>query len=136
MKGQYPDAAFVRPDSRKVNDVDNSGKRWTVQDRDGNPVYLTEERWLHITDALNHPEMVDYEEHLKTTIKEGRRRQEPLNPRKYRYSYPFEGLPDDTNHVVTIVLFGFDVDEHGRTVPNNFVATAFFKHIRLKGGEK
>jgi len=25
-----------------------SGKRWTVYDRDGNPIYLTEERWEHI----------------------------------------------------------------------------------------
>jgi hypothetical protein len=24
------------------------------------------------------------------------------------------------------------VDERGQTIPNNFVATAFFKHIRLK----
>lgn len=26
----------------------DSGKRWTVQDRDGNSIYLTEERWRHI----------------------------------------------------------------------------------------
>ncbi|MBI1878002.1 MAG: hypothetical protein HYR94_07215 [Chloroflexi bacterium] len=82
---------------------------------------------------MNHPEMADYEEHLKTTIKHGRRRQEPLNPRKYRYSHPFDDLPNGTNHVVAIVLSGFDIDEQGHTWPNNFVATAFFKHIRLKG---
>lgn len=111
----------------------SSGKRWTIQDHDGNLVYLTQERWEHIVDEMNHPEMADYEEHLKTTIKQGRRRQEPLNPRKYRYSHPFDDLPDDTNHVVAIVLFGFDIDEQGHTRPNNFVATAFFKHIRLKG---
>lgn len=77
--------------------------------------------------------MEDYEEYLKVTIRRGRRRQEPLNPRKYRYYRPFDDLPDDVNHLVAIVLFGFDVDEHGVTVPNNFVATAFFKHIWLKG---
>lgn len=38
--------------------------------------------------------MAEYEEHLKTTIKYGQRRQEPLNPRKYRYFYPFDDLPD------------------------------------------
>jgi hypothetical protein len=61
-----------------------SGRRWTVQDRDGNPIYLAEERWQHFVEANNHPEMADYEGHLKTTIQQGRRRQEPLNPRKYR----------------------------------------------------
>lgn len=57
-----------------------------------------------------------------------------MNPRKYRYAYPFNDLPDEFNHVVAIVLFGFDVDEQGATIPNNFVATAFLKHIYLKGG--
>jgi hypothetical protein len=48
-------------------------KRWTVRDRYGNSIYLTEERWKHITDILNHPEMEDYEEYLKNTIQVGRR---------------------------------------------------------------
>jgi len=51
---------------------------------------------------------------------------------KFRYVHPFGDLPDDVNHVVVIVLFGFDINESGQTVPNNYVATAFFKHIRLK----
>jgi len=112
------------------------GKRWTVQDREGNAIYLTEERWRHITDADNHPEMTSQEDHLKTTLPKGRRRQEPLNPRKYRYSHPFDDLPDEFNHVVVIALFGFDVSEQGETVPNNFVAAAFLKHSRLKGGKE
>lgn len=112
------------------------GKRWTVVDREGNPIYLTEERWAHITDPINHPEMADYEDHLKTTIQKGQRRQEPLNPRKYRYAHPFDDLPEDVNHVVAIALFGFDVNEQGETIPSNFVATAFLKHIRLKGGKE
>jgi hypothetical protein len=45
-------------------------------------------------------------------------------------------LPDDFNHVVAIVLFGFDVNQEGETMPNNFVATAFLKHIHLKGGKE
>lgn len=113
--------------------MDGSGKRWVIQDRAGNSIYLTQERWEHITDQTNHHEMVDYEDYLKTTLKKGQRHQEPLNPRKYRYYHFFENLPDDVNHVVAMVVFGFDVDEHGRTIPNNYVATAFFKHIRLKG---
>jgi hypothetical protein len=110
-----------------------SGERWTVQDRYGNPIYLTQERWEHIIDDINHPEMVNYEDYLKTTIQKGRRRQEPLNPRKYRYHHSFDDLPDDVNHIVAIILFGFDVDGQGQTISNNYVATAFFKHVRLKG---
>lgn len=53
----------------------DSGKRWTVQDGEGNSIYLTEERWRHITNAANHPEMADQEDHLKTTLQKGRRRQ-------------------------------------------------------------
>ena len=108
----------------------NPGKRWTLQDRDGNSIYLTEERWHHITEPDNHPEVAEYEDALKTAVQRGRRRQEPLNPRKYRYAYPVEDSPDGFNHIVVIVLFGFDVDERGATIPNNFVATAFLKHIR------
>ena len=77
--------------------------------------------------------MSDYEEYLKTTLKKGRRRQEPLNPRKYRYYHNFANLSQDVNNIVVIVLFGFNIGKSGETVPNNFVATAFFKHIRLKG---
>jgi len=109
------------------------GRRWTVHDRDDNPIYLSEERWSHIVGFDNHPELADFEEQLLATIRHGRRRQEPLNPRKYRYTLAVENLPDDSNHLVAIVLFGFDVDDQGRTTANNFVATAFFKHIRLQG---
>lgn len=114
----------------------NSGKRWTVQDREGNSIYLSEERWQHITGVGNHPEMAEYEDCLKTTIQKGRRRQEPLNPRKYRYAHAFDDLPEDFNHAVAIALFGFDINENGETIANNFVATAFLKHIHLKGNKE
>ncbi len=108
--------------------MNDAGKRWTVQDREGYPIYLAQERWEHIVE--HHSEMADYEEHLKTSIKRGRRRQEPLNPRKYRYAHSFDDLSEDFTHIVVIALFGFEVGEHGETLPNNFVATAFMKHIR------
>jgi hypothetical protein len=112
--------------------MNDFGKRWTVYDRDGNPIYLTQERWEHIVAENNHPEMLAYEDYLQHTLRNGRRRQEPLNARKYRYVHPFDDLPDDVNHIIVIVLFGYDVDEQGQTIPNNYVATAFFKHIWLK----
>ena len=111
----------------------NDGKRWLVFDREGNPIYLTEEWWQHIIALDNHPEMEDFEEFLKITLRRGERRQEPLNPRKYRYVYPFDNLPDGSNHVVAIVLFGFDITLKGQVTTNNYVTTAFFKHIRIKG---
>jgi hypothetical protein len=113
--------------------MEKSGKRWSVYDRYGNPIYLTQERWQHIVAENNHPEMIGYEEYLQLTLQRGRRRQEPLNPRKYRYIHPFADLPDDVNHIVAIVLFGYDIDEKGQTIANNYVATAFFKYIRLTG---
>lgn len=47
------------------------GKRWTVHDAYGNAIYLTQELWEHIIEPFNHPEMSDYEEHLKETIRRG-----------------------------------------------------------------
>ena len=108
--------------------MNDSGKRWSVYDHDGNQIYLAQERWQHI--VTRHPELADAELHLRTTLQRGRRRQEPLNASKYRYAFPFEDLPEDFTHVVVVVLFGFDVDEQGRTAANNFVATAFMKHLR------
>lgn len=113
-----------------------AGRRRTVRDNKGNAVYLTEERWLHIVDPMNHPELADYEEYLKITVKKGHRRQEVLNPRKYRYVRQFEDLPDDMNHVVVITLFGFDVEKQSEVIPDNFIVTAFFKHIRSKDSKQ
>ena len=105
------------------------GKRWSEHDCYGNVIYLTEERWQYITHNSNHPEMEDYEDYLKITIKNGKRKQEPLNPKKYRYYHYFENLDCDVNHIVAIVLFGFSIDEKGNTIPSNYIATAFFKHM-------
>ncbi len=35
----------------------SNGKLWTQRDRFGNEIYLTEERWAHIIDLDNHPEV-------------------------------------------------------------------------------
>jgi hypothetical protein len=43
----------------------------------------------------------------------------------------FDDLPAGFNH---IVLFDFDINAQGETVPNNFIATAFLTHIRPRGG--
>jgi len=106
-----------------------TGKRWTVSDRYGNEVYLTRERWEHIIDALNHPEMADCEEQLQETIQTGKRTQDPLNPRKYRYTKAFDDLAEDNTHIVAIVLFRFSQDQAGQPVSNNHVVTVYQKEI-------
>jgi hypothetical protein len=106
-----------------------SGERWSVCDRHGNTIYLTEERWEHIVDPINHPEMLGYEEELKETIKTGIRRQDVLNPQKYRYSESFDNLVEDNTHIIAIVLFRFREDVAGKPEANNYVVTAYQKEI-------
>jgi hypothetical protein len=108
--------------------VENS-RRWTVRDRAGNEIYLSLERWAHISDPLNHPEMLDFEEELKETLRVGRRKQDVLNPQKYRYSLPFHKLVEDNTHVVVIVLCRFAEDLDAKPTPNNFVVTAYLKQV-------
>ena len=103
--------------------------RWTVKDRFGNSIYLTQERWEHIIESINHPEMEEYEEELKETIKSGTRKQDTLNPQKYRYSKDFDNLPVDNTHIVAIVLFGVQESEVGEIISNNFIVTAYQKEI-------
>ena len=104
-------------------------KRWTVRDRYDNDIYLTQERWEHITQSINHPEMLAYESHLKETVQSGRRKQDPLNPHKYRYVKAFVDLAEDNTHIIAIVLFRFGVGEGGKPVPNNYIVTAYQKEI-------
>jgi len=93
-----------------------SDKRWTVHDRDGNAIYLTEERWAHIIDEANHVEMIGYEELIKTTIRQGKRRQEPLNPRKYRYIVTL--LSCQTGSIILLRLFCLALMWMDRAMPS------------------
>jgi hypothetical protein len=99
--------------------------RWTVQDRYGNSIYLTRERWEHIIDSLNHPEMEVNEEELKETVRTGTRRQDSLNPQKYRYIKNFDTLPANNTHIVAIVLFKLLEGRTGGIESNNFIVTAY-----------
>lgn len=107
----------------------SNGRRWTVRDRFGNAIYLTQERWEHIVEPDNHPEMDDFEEELKVTIQAGQRRQDLLNFQKYRYSKAFDHLPAYNTHIVAIVLFRFSEGEDGKPLPNNYIITAYMKEV-------
>jgi len=102
-----------------------AGVRWVVRDRYGNEIYLADERWEHITEPMNHPEMSAYEAQLKETIQSGKRRQNPLNPQKYRYVKAFEDLAEDNTHIIAIVLFRYREGPDGEPVPNNYIVTAY-----------
>ena len=103
--------------------------RWTASNHFGNAIYLTRERWDHIVDADNHPEMTDFEEHLRKTIRLGLRKQDSLNPHKYRYVKDFEDLPEGNTHIVAIVLFRFSASPAGEPVANNYIVTAYQKEM-------
>ncbi len=104
-------------------------RRWVVRDHYGNDIYMTDERWEHIIQPMNHPEMSAFEEHLKETIQSGRRRQDLLNPQKYRYIKAFDDLVEDNTDIVVIVLFRFSEDAESGIVANNYVVTAYQKEI-------
>ncbi|NOT05920.1 MAG: hypothetical protein HOP27_15100 [Anaerolineales bacterium] len=103
--------------------------RWTIQDRHGNNIYLTQERWEHIIESINHPEMEEYEGELMETVRTGTRKQDTLNPQKYRYSKEFNNLPASNTHIVAIVLFGVREGEIGEIISNNFIVTVYQKEI-------
>lgn len=72
-------------------------KRWSATDRWSNDVYLTEERWHHIQER--HEELVARLDLILETIRVGRRRQEPLDPARYRYRMAYAELLPEFNHV-------------------------------------
>jgi hypothetical protein len=104
-------------------------KRWTTRDRQGNLIYLTEERWEHIVDPDNHPEMEECEDKLEETIRFGRRSQDRLNPQKYRYSLAFDDLAADNTHIMAIVLFRFQETPQKQPTANNYIVTAYQKRM-------
>lgn len=104
--------------------------KWTVQDRYGNTIYFTEERWQHILESR--PELEPYLEHFLDTLRTGHRRQEPLIPNEYRYYKRFDELLPENNHLVVIVVFKTRLGEDGKYTPNNFVVTGWANYIRPK----
>lgn len=97
-------------------------QHWSIRDRNGRPVYMTGERWQHITDR--HPELANHRQNVLNTVRYGRRRQDPTNPESYHYYRLCEALPWDFIGIEVIVVFKFSV-EGDKTVPNNFVVSAW-----------
>ena len=92
-----------------------------VTDRWSNRITLTDERWQHIIEW--HPELEGFEDDVLDTIRKGRRRQDPIDPHKYKYLYPVKDLPFGLTHIVVVV----------RIAARKFVLTAY--GIERKGGK-
>ena len=105
--------------------------KWTVQDRYGNTIYFTEERWQHILESR--PELESYFDKFLETLRTGGRKQDPLIPNEYRYYKRFDELLLENNHLVVIVIFKTRIDERGQYMPNNFVVTGWARYIRPRG---
>ena len=97
-------------------------RRWTVKDREGREIYLTEERWEHITNE--HPELRVHLEDVLATLRQGRRRQQPRDPQTYVYRHSFDTLPPPFNGIIVAVAFRFEW-HNNMLRPNNFVVTAW-----------
>lgn len=101
--------------------------RWDITDRYGNPIYMTNERWLHA--LKKRPWLAEHLDEILSTLRRGRRQQDPLNSRKYKYYWPCHSLGDDFNHLVVIVLFGERFNDAGQSEPNNYVVNIWAVYL-------
>ncbi len=104
-----------------------SGKLWMQNDRFGNAIYLTDERWEHIIDPDNHPEIEPFLAQIRATIQLGRRKQDAYDSRSWEYSLAFSDLPLDYTHLVVCVRFRRSKDDEGNERDEKFVTTAYFQ---------
>ena len=95
-------------------------------DKQGNLIYLTNERWRHIVET--HPEMKKYKKELIHTLRKGRKKQDLLDHAKYKYYQRFDNLEKGYNHIVAVVKFKLKGEEK----QNNFILTAY--QIFIYGG--
>lgn len=106
-------------------------QKWTVHDRHGNSIYLTQERWNHI--LRYHSALEGLLDELLNTLRKGWRRQDPADPSKYKYYMRCDVLPVDYNTIVVVVKFSSREHADGTVIPNNFVVTAWA--IYIHGGK-
>jgi len=103
------------------------GKLTTVRDRYGNDIYLTHERWGHIIDPDNHPEVGPLFDYVRETIRLGRRRQDSYDPNGYQYIRAVPDLADNNTHLVVCVRFRWRTEPDGTVREEKFVTTAYLQ---------
>ena len=90
-----------------------------IQDRNGNFVYLTDERWKHI--IKSHHQLTGLREAVLSTIRSGKRKQDQLLVDKYYYTKTFPGLFKRRFAGIKVVV----VFRRQNGQPNNYVVTAY-----------
>jgi len=99
-------------------------QRWTVTDRQGREIYLTQERWEHI--LSKHGELRGRREDVLTTIRLGRRKQSKLDPQTFCYYRSIDDLPEPYDTILVFVAFRYHNRQEGNEqATNNFVTTAW-----------
>lgn len=77
--------------------------REEIQDRRGNPIYLTDERWAHIIDG--HPELSKHRSEILKNVRSGKRMQHPFFPDTFLYKKRFPQLTGGLKHIEVVVIF-------------------------------
>lgn len=106
-------------------------KMRTVHDRRGNTIYITEERWTHA--VQQRPWLDGHLDDVLDTLRLGQRRQDSLDPSKYKYYLPCAAFLPEYNHIVVVVLFKGKKQVNGTETANNFVVTVWTVYIYPKG---
>lgn len=102
-------------------------QHWAVQDRYGNTIYFTEERWRHV--LASRPELEPHFELFLDTVRTGKRQQDALVANEYRYVKRYPALLPENNVLVVVVVFKQRLDDAGRTFANNFVVTGWANYV-------
>ena len=93
--------------------------------------FLSGERWRHA--LVKRPWLATHLEDVLITLRRGKRQQDPLNMRKYKYYWPCESLQPEFNHIVVVVLFAEESGEYGRATSNNYVVNVWAVYIYGEG---
>lgn len=89
-----------------------------IQDQLGHAIYLTDERWEQI--VTEHPELDGHRAAVLSTVRSGKRSQDPLIPDKFFYNKKFRRLIEGYDEIEVVVIFRWQDD-----LPNNFIVTAY-----------
>ena len=102
---------------------DDQPHHWEVRDRYGNMIYMTAERWQHA--LASRPWLAALLQETLDALRQGRRKQDPLNLHKYKYYVPCDKLLPEYNHLVVVVLFSTRTDNQGNIISNNYVTNVW-----------
>jgi hypothetical protein len=92
--------------------------REEVTDRYGNVIYLTDERWQHI--VKNHFKLNGHRAEVLSTVRSGKRKQDPKFLDKYYYTKSFHHTGKRFNKLEVVVVCRWQLNK-----PNNFIFTAY-----------